>query len=306
MSSRSSAHFAALPCRVRGSPVRRAVLVVMAAPRSRGRSALCSPTARRSTAGRPAPSPPRAAVSAGCGWPGRRPAWRPARTSNCDWWHGHSRREVCCSYSEAGQPACVQILENATYSGLADGQPKPAWPLRDLTFWPGRSRISSVGRRRVGDPVVAVDLLPDAREHGRDAARLQVVRADPAEVGADDRHGPFGGNVFLFGRYSVWNSCVAGLLDHRADEGDQRARWRARRRPGRACCRISAAAGEAGVLEADQEASPRSSACPPRWRGRRGGPGSTSSSGISHLAHRTTPKPRKASISASRPPRAGV
>ena len=31
--------------------------------------------------------------------------------SNCDWWHGQSSRPVCCSYSEAGQPACVQIFE---------------------------------------------------------------------------------------------------------------------------------------------------------------------------------------------------
>src|SRR5258705_10238018 len=34
--------------------------------------------------------------------------------ANCDWWHGQSRRLVCCSYRLAGQPACVQILEYAT------------------------------------------------------------------------------------------------------------------------------------------------------------------------------------------------
>ena len=34
-------------------------------------------------------------------------------TLNCDWWHGHSTRAVCCSYSEAGQPTCVQIFEYA-------------------------------------------------------------------------------------------------------------------------------------------------------------------------------------------------
>src|SRR4051812_49810870 len=33
---------------------------------------------------------------------------------NCDWWHGHSRRLVRCSYRLAGQPACVQIFEYAT------------------------------------------------------------------------------------------------------------------------------------------------------------------------------------------------
>ena len=35
----------------------------------------------------------------------------PSYRLNCDWWHGHNTRPVCCSYSETGQPTCVQILE---------------------------------------------------------------------------------------------------------------------------------------------------------------------------------------------------
>src|SRR5699024_6306167 len=35
-------------------------------------------------------------------------------TSNCDWWHGHSKWCVCCSYSATGQPTCVHTFEYAT------------------------------------------------------------------------------------------------------------------------------------------------------------------------------------------------
>ena len=35
----------------------------------------------------------------------------PRGASNVDWWHGHRMWCVVCSYSAAGQPTCVQILE---------------------------------------------------------------------------------------------------------------------------------------------------------------------------------------------------
>ena len=40
--------------------------------------------------------------------------WALSVIRNCDWWHGQSRRLVCCSYRLAGQPAWVQIFEYAT------------------------------------------------------------------------------------------------------------------------------------------------------------------------------------------------
>lgn len=33
--------------------------------------------------------------------------------SNCDWWHGHSSRSICCSTNATGQPRCVQTREQA-------------------------------------------------------------------------------------------------------------------------------------------------------------------------------------------------
>ena len=124
----------------------------------------------------------------------------------------------------------------------------------------------------------------------------QVVRADPAPVGVDHRHAAVGpGTASCSVRTGVWNSCVARLLDHRADEGDQRhGGERAAGQAERA--QDQRAARQAGVLEARRSASPRSAACLRSVDGSSCRSWTTSSSGISHLAHSTTPTPMNSSM----------
>ena len=65
-------------------------------------------------------------VDLGSGRSGGPSSTSPVAAENPPSWHGHSKREVCCSYKDAGHPAWVQIFDNATYSGASGGQPKSA------------------------------------------------------------------------------------------------------------------------------------------------------------------------------------